>query len=304
MDFEEDIYTSVFSALKHPVRRKILRMLYEAPATYTEILNRLGVETGFLNYHLENLKGLVSKGIDGRYRLSEFGEVTLSFIRGIEEPVKRKSGKVSLFGLRINLAYISLTIAAFLVFSNVYWIYAYQGLSRDRLNTLGEVLLQAREFLSESIGILNSTLEKSEMSFFLVDVLHKDLIQLSRQLKFTTTLDTGHREQWSQINGATDSLIEIVEALIYSIRARGLAISDPCMNITYGQLLYLEKIRDDLIYIERKAFPAKIVIGSNPQVDITDSEITEAMEASLRLKKDVESARIAFNLPIRGIMPK
>lgn len=69
------------------------------------------------------------------------------------------------------------------------------------------------------------------------------------------------------------------------------------------EVIVLRKIRDDLIYIERKAFPARIVRGSNPQADIADSEIIEAMEISLRLQKNVESARIAFNLPIRGIEP-
>lgn len=47
--FEEDTYTAIFSALKHPIRRKILRMLEMAPATYTEIMNALGIETGLLN---------------------------------------------------------------------------------------------------------------------------------------------------------------------------------------------------------------------------------------------------------------
>jgi len=45
MDFEEDTYTAIFSALKHPIRRKILRMLEVEPATYTEMMNALGIET-------------------------------------------------------------------------------------------------------------------------------------------------------------------------------------------------------------------------------------------------------------------
>jgi DNA-binding transcriptional ArsR family regulator len=55
MNFEEDTYDSIFSALKHPIRRKILRTLDQAPATYTEMLNTLGNETGLLNFHLESL---------------------------------------------------------------------------------------------------------------------------------------------------------------------------------------------------------------------------------------------------------
>lgn len=87
MDFEEDTYTAIFSALKHPIRRKILRMLEMAPATYTEMMNALGVETGLLNYHLESLSALLAKNDEGKYKLSEFGEAALSLTRRVEEPV-------------------------------------------------------------------------------------------------------------------------------------------------------------------------------------------------------------------------
>ena len=87
MGFEEDTYNAIFSALKHPIRRKILRMLGEAPATYTEIMNVLGIETGLLNYHLESLSTLLAKNDEGKYHLSDFGEAALSLTRRVEEPV-------------------------------------------------------------------------------------------------------------------------------------------------------------------------------------------------------------------------
>ena len=43
MEFEEDLYTEIFSALKHPIRRRILRSLEPIRRTYTELLNDLGV---------------------------------------------------------------------------------------------------------------------------------------------------------------------------------------------------------------------------------------------------------------------
>ena len=87
MDFEEDTYTAIFSALKHPIRRKILRMLEVEPATYTEMMNALGIETGLLNYHLESLSALLAKNDEGRYRLSDFGEAAISLTRRVEEPM-------------------------------------------------------------------------------------------------------------------------------------------------------------------------------------------------------------------------
>ncbi|MGO8805362.1 MAG: ArsR family transcriptional regulator [Candidatus Bathyarchaeia archaeon] len=42
-DAKEEIYSTMFSSLKHPARRKILRVLSEKPLTFSEMLNLLGV---------------------------------------------------------------------------------------------------------------------------------------------------------------------------------------------------------------------------------------------------------------------
>jgi len=86
MNFEEDTYNAIFSALKHPIRRKILRTLDQAPATYTEMLNTLGIETGLLNYHLESLSSLIAKNEENKYNLSDYGRAALSLTRRVEEP--------------------------------------------------------------------------------------------------------------------------------------------------------------------------------------------------------------------------
>ena len=61
-------------------------MLKGQPLSYTEILNELGIENGLLNYHLDNLRELLTKGEDEKYRLSEFGEAGLSVIDRVEIP--------------------------------------------------------------------------------------------------------------------------------------------------------------------------------------------------------------------------
>lgn len=83
---EEDTYSTVFSVLKHPVRRRIVRMLSAKPCTYTEILRALNVETGYLNYHLESMRELIAKDEQGKYSLSVFGEAAASFVTRVEEP--------------------------------------------------------------------------------------------------------------------------------------------------------------------------------------------------------------------------
>jgi len=107
MVFEEDTYTAIFSALKHPIRRKILRMLEVAPATYTEMMKALGVETGLLNYHLESLSALLTRNDEGKYSLSGFGEAALSLTRRVEEPASGRDAPEASAGRSMILVFIT-----------------------------------------------------------------------------------------------------------------------------------------------------------------------------------------------------
>jgi len=291
MDFEEDTYSLIFSALKHPIRRKILNMLSENPATYTRILNKLQIETGLLNYHLENLRELVTKNENGEYVISEFGEAALTLIEKVEASVKKRSTGLRIFGFRINLAYVLLIILAVSVFSNVYLIYTSQTLTKEKMNVLGELLIQTTGFLDESRNILYGTAKESRIEFALWNVLLNDLIQLSRQYKLVIGLDIPHAYQWSRIRTSIDSLLEFVGDLIQEYRE-----NNAYLNITDEQTKHLNEIIDCLQDIKQKAFPTIIVIGSDPQVNIDDEEITEAMKASIRLQTNLEAARQAFSL--------
>jgi DNA-binding transcriptional ArsR family regulator len=59
---DEETYSLIFSSLKHPIRRKIVRMLENGEMTFSEILEILAIDSGHLSYHLENL------GDDHTYR--------------------------------------------------------------------------------------------------------------------------------------------------------------------------------------------------------------------------------------------
>ena len=81
----DETYSVIYAALKHPVRRRILRMLNDGELTYTQMLNKLDIDTGHLNYYLESLGELVAKTSDGKYRLSEFGQAAFNLMTGVEE---------------------------------------------------------------------------------------------------------------------------------------------------------------------------------------------------------------------------
>jgi len=296
LDYEEDTYTAVFSALKHPARRRMLRMLGEAPATYTEILNGLGVDTGLLNFHLESLRELITKGEDGRYRLSEFGSSALSLMRGVEEPVRRSRDGVRLFGRRVGWARILAVAVLVLVASNVWSAYSYKNLSDERLNALGAILMQTRGFVDESAGILGSGIDGGALDRGLVEALERDCIGLSRQLGVLIYLDGGNAAGWSEVKSGADALMEFVsdlggrlDAVTFSGDGRGYLV------LTVGQSLYLGKVRDGLLGL-RQAFPERVVLGSNPSVEVPVDGMRGAAEASARLRSDIQTARRAFSL--------
>jgi len=87
-DSEEEIYSTMFTSLKHPARRKILRMLSGGPRSFSEMLEQLGISSSHLTYHLESLAELVCKMEDGRYRLSTFGEAAVATMSTVEEAPK------------------------------------------------------------------------------------------------------------------------------------------------------------------------------------------------------------------------
>jgi DNA-binding transcriptional ArsR family regulator len=82
---EEETYSLIFTSLKHPIRRKILRMLADKPLTYSEILEILNIDSGHLSYHLESLGDLTVHNKNGHYQLSSFGVATVKLMGGVEE---------------------------------------------------------------------------------------------------------------------------------------------------------------------------------------------------------------------------
>ena len=113
---EDEIYSTMFTSLKHPVRRKILRMLGNKPMTFMEMVEELGVSSPNLTYHLESLGELISKMDNDQYKLSSFGVATVDAMKGIEdvktEP-KRRSGAFKWQVFSAALIVVVLLLASF-----------------------------------------------------------------------------------------------------------------------------------------------------------------------------------------------
>jgi DNA-binding transcriptional ArsR family regulator len=112
----EETYSAMFSSLRHPARRKILRMLSEKEMTFSQMLDELEIPGSHLTYHLENLGELIVKMEDGKYKLSSVGEASYSIMRGAEEAPNSQTKKFSVLPLRwktlVIVFIISITILA------------------------------------------------------------------------------------------------------------------------------------------------------------------------------------------------
>jgi DNA-binding transcriptional ArsR family regulator len=83
-EMEEETYSVIFRALKHPVRRRIMKTLSHRRMNYMDLARDLSIETGHLNYHLDSLSHLVSKDDEGKYSLSVFGTAALHLFSEVE----------------------------------------------------------------------------------------------------------------------------------------------------------------------------------------------------------------------------
>jgi hypothetical protein len=78
VDFE-----SLSDVLKQPIRRKIILVLSERKSvSYVDLMNLVDiVNTGKFNYHLKILADLIEKDENGRYTLSEKGQLATQFLQ-------------------------------------------------------------------------------------------------------------------------------------------------------------------------------------------------------------------------------
>lgn len=83
---EEDSYSMIFSSLKHPIRRKILRILSSEAQTFSDLQKQFNIESSHLTYHIDGLGNLLLKTEDGKYALSSLGEAAVSTMKNVEEP--------------------------------------------------------------------------------------------------------------------------------------------------------------------------------------------------------------------------
>jgi len=198
-DSAEETYSIMFSSLKHPARRKILRMLSERSMTFSQMLDKLDIPGSHLTYHLETLGEFVVKMDNGKYKLSSFGEAAVSMIKGAEEAPSIQTTKFSSLPLRLKSLFALFIIGIVLLASVSYVQYAsFNQLSKD-YGLLQADFERVKE-QNQQLLLLNSTTDKS-LNFI------RNIIQIDLA-KYQVTLLSRTVENRSDLGGIVEEIFK------------------------------------------------------------------------------------------------
>jgi DNA-binding transcriptional ArsR family regulator len=193
----EETYSTMFSSLKHPARRKVLRMLSERAMTFSQMLEELEIPGSHLTYHLENLGELVTKTEDGKYKLSSFGKACVSIMKGVEEVPNSQTKKFSLLPLRWKTLFTIFTISIVLLASvSCVQYYSFNQLSNDY------ELLKADLEKARSQGQQIISWSSAERALNII----RDVVQIDTT-KYQTTLLRDSVENRSDLDDTVEEIL-------------------------------------------------------------------------------------------------
>jgi DNA-binding transcriptional ArsR family regulator len=129
---EEDTYSVMFTSLRHPARRTILKMLSEKSMTFSQMLEKLGIPGSQLTYHLETLSDFIVKMDNGDYKLSPLGKASVSMLKGAEKVETIQTYKFTTLPLRWKSIFAVLMMGIVILSSlSVIQFVSFNSLSAD-----------------------------------------------------------------------------------------------------------------------------------------------------------------------------
>ena len=301
-DSEEETYSIMFTSLKHPARRKILRMIGEKPKTFSMILEELGISSSHLTYHLENLGELVTKMDDGKYKLSTFGRAAILAMRGVEETPEIKPKHILSLPTKWQPIVAILTIAI-IILSGVAYI------QNNSLNQLSEAqnLLESEvaRLSNENDRLLSWNMHTDIAESFLTDVIQLDLT------KYYVALVSNTLESRSDLGGITEeilkySLISNESSLDVSFRFRNQTLSLYRMNILEGFPIYSQSQPTNVLHLtydlitRYQTFTGASYLGEMRSVLETINQITDNAETTIGNMK-LQMSREGVDTEIRWL---
>ena len=166
-------------------------MLNDNELTYTQMLNKLDIDTGHLNYYLESLGELVTKTAEGKYRLSEFGKAAFNLMTGIEEtePAPRERTKNRLSKRKITrLSQVISIVALVLVGVLLMSVSNYSEYFNDSsAGPLGLQTLQPNESLATNVIVSLRDFPTNTLTSYYKTFLKTEIIKTNVTLQVSVT---------------------------------------------------------------------------------------------------------------------
>ncbi len=196
-DSTEETYSAMFSSLRHPARRKILKMLSEKEMSFSQMLDELEIPGSHLTYHLENLGEFLIKMDDGKYKLSSIGDACCAVMKGAEEVPNKHKEKFSGLTLKWKTIIVVFAIGIILLAatSGVQY-YSFNQLSDD-YETL-EAELEEAQMQNQQIISWSS----AERAMTII----RDVVQIDTT-KYETTLLQAAVEDRADLGGAVEEIL-------------------------------------------------------------------------------------------------
>jgi predicted transcriptional regulator len=152
----------LFQALAHSMRRTIIKILGtdSKGLLYTELITELGLSTGKLNYHLEQLKGLIEKNEDRHYVLSPLGRKALSQLKTMENEFTEEDEKYLRLAEKSQKSSLEPTLKSFIIVGIISSVFilvvllllVYVAITEDGVPTLIYLLLPF--FMALELGMI------------------------------------------------------------------------------------------------------------------------------------------------------
>lgn len=288
-ELEEEVYSTIFNALRHGVRRNILRMLEEREHTFTDMEEKLGLSSSHLTYHLDSLKELTTKTETG-YKLSVFGRAAVEMMRHVESPPKRHNEaqgtlrKVLIVILAVGLCSSFFGLAYYIRLSNL--------LQSKMASASYDILV---DDMGLSFSLLRSSytliLDSGKLDYYNVKQLLYQSHQLRSQCNLLKTMDSRHHQEWFELDFMAMELWHFFRNL------EQIVLQDQHVDVlvlTEEQIALMVEMRETLNTIMS-------ITETEYQIDtmyieIDESTFEKSLEASNHLLELIDYGYEVFNL--------
>ena len=277
-DAREEIYSTMFSSLKHPARRKILRILSEKPMTFSEMLDLLGISSSNLTYHLESLGELLAQE-NSVYKLSTFGSAAVGTMKVVEEAPEVQPKRRLFLSWKWKTALAALLIGVIILASMTTIEYSATNQAsnqRDSLQSKYNQLLAWSGTTNKAVNFLQQVTQ--------IDTSHYQATLLSRTIEQRSDLGGSLEEILTYSLTSSDSkmdvifrfrnnqlsryqIISIEGSPVYS-QPQPFSILDEAKNLL-GRLASYE----DAAYLTNMSSMLSLVNSASQNIEITEGNI-------------------------------